>query len=71
MSLVKRIREQAGLSQAEVAKRANMTASKLSKIENGFLKLKVDDVLLLARALGCKPSELIPDIECDEPETTR
>jgi transcriptional regulator with XRE-family HTH domain len=66
MSLVRRKREEAGLTQTEVAKRAHMTGSKLSKIESGALKLKVDDVLVLARALGCKPSELIPDLE-EEP----
>jgi transcriptional regulator with XRE-family HTH domain len=44
MSLVKLRRQQLGMSQADLAKRANMTASKLSKIETGFLKLKVEDV---------------------------
>ena len=63
MSLVKRRREQAGLSQAELAKRAHMTASKLSKIENGHLKLKEADILTFARLLGCKTSDLLPDIE--------
>ncbi len=62
MSLVKLRRQQAGMSQAELAKHAHMTASKLSKIENGHLKLKVTDVLLLARVLGCDPGELMPKV---------
>lgn len=63
MSLVKLRREQAGLTQSELAKRANMTASKVSKIENGHLQLKEEDILTFARVLGCKTSELIRDIE--------
>jgi transcriptional regulator with XRE-family HTH domain len=66
MSPVKLRRQQAGMSQAELAKRAHMTASKLSKIENGTLKLKVDDLLTFARVLGCKPCELIRELEEEE-----
>lgn len=63
MSLVREKREAAGLSMSEVARRANMGLTKLWKIEHGELRLKVDDVPRLARAIGCAPSELIPDME--------
>ena len=63
MSLVQTMREKAKLSAVDVATRANISPSKLSKIEHGKLKLKVDEVARLARALGCKPSELIPALD--------
>jgi len=66
MSLVKAKREAAGLTMSEVARRANMRLTKLWKIEHGALRLKVDDVPRLARAIGCHPSELIPDYD-EEP----
>ena len=67
MSLVRLRRLKLGMSQTELAKRAHMTASKLSKIENGHLKLKEDDILAFARVLGCKTSDLLRDVE-EEPE---
>ena len=63
MSLLREKREQAGLSLTELAARAHMIPSKLSRLENGILKLKVEDLLVLARALGCQARELIPDRE--------
>ena len=63
MSLVQTIREKAKLSAVDVATRAKISPSKLSKIEHGKLKLKVDEVARLARALGCQPSELIPVLD--------
>lgn len=63
MSLVKGKREELGITLTELARRANIGLSKLSKIENDQLKLKVDDVSKLARALGCDPRDLIPVFE--------
>lgn len=62
MSLVTREREKAGLSMSEVARRARMHFSTLWKIEHGQRKLYVNEVALLAQAIGCQPSALIPDI---------
>lgn len=69
MSLLTKKREEAGLSMTKLAARAKMDLSKLSRLEHGQLKLKVNDVLILARAIGCKPQDLIPDID-DSPLTT-
>ncbi len=63
MSLLKAKRQQAGLSVSELARRVNMGMTRLWKIENGELRLKVDDVARLARALGCQPSDLIPPLD--------
>jgi transcriptional regulator with XRE-family HTH domain len=60
MSLVREQREKCGLTMTELAELAGMTLSKLSRIEGGHRFLKVNDVLLLAQALKCQPSELIP-----------
>ena len=69
MSLVRTERQRANLSMSEVARRAKMHLPTLWKIEHGQRKLKVDEIALLARAIGCKPSDLIPDITPDnDPE---
>ncbi len=60
MSLLTRARLQVGWSKAELARRAQMEPSKLSKLERGVLQLKVDDLVQLAHALGCPPSVLLP-----------
>lgn len=63
MSLLRTKREEAGLTLAELAARAQMIPSKLSRIERSILQLKVDDVLILAPVLGCDPGELLPKLE--------
>ena len=65
MSLLTKKREEAGISMTVCAQRAGMDLSKLSRLEHGHLKLKINDVLLLARAIGCRPSELIPELDDD------
>ena len=63
MSTIRSKREAAGLTITELAARAQMSLSKVSRLENGILELKVRDLRVLARVLGCEPGELIPDIE--------
>ena len=67
MSLIAQKRKKVGLSLRACAQRAWIDPSKLSRLEHGKLKLKVNDVLLLARAIGCKPSELIPELDEETP----
>jgi len=67
MSLVQVERERAGLTLSELARRTGMHLSTLSKIENGKRKLSVNEVARIARAIGCAPSALIPDIAASEP----
>ena len=68
MSLVSVKRKEAGLTMTEVARRANMLLTKLWKIEHGERYLRVNDVAVLARAIGCQPSELIPALDEDDVE---
>jgi len=48
-----------GMSQTELARRTNMAASTLSRLESGDRQLSVDQVVPLAAALGVSVSELI------------
>lgn len=68
MSLVKTEREKRGITQAEAARRAQMPRSRLCKIETGKRKLAVEEVAPLARAIGCKPLALIPDLSDPDAE---
>jgi transcriptional regulator with XRE-family HTH domain len=60
MSPLRAKREQAGLTVTALAARAGMLPSKLSRLERGLLKLKVDDLLVLAEVLECDVPDLIP-----------
>ena len=62
MSLVTAKREEAGLSMAEVARRINWVHTKLWKIEHGERRLLAEEVPVLARAIGCDPSDLLPSL---------
>lgn len=69
MSLITQQRKAVGLSLRACAHLAGMDHAKLFRLEHGHLKLKVNDVLLLARAIGCKPSELIPELDDEIPNS--
>jgi transcriptional regulator with XRE-family HTH domain len=63
---VKTIREQAGLSQTELARRACLSPPNLSAIENKHREAWPIARKRLARALKCTESELFPSIELKE-----
>lgn len=56
ISLIRAEREKRDLSLADLAAQVGMSPSMLSRLERGQRRLKVQDVLVLALALGCKPS---------------
>ena len=57
---VKTLREGRGLTQQELAERANLTRAALSRIENGQTKgIDFDTLDKLADALGVHPATLI------------
>lgn len=60
MSLVKDQRERAGMSLARLGELTGIDPSALSRIETGQRKLTVDDILLIAQALGCETDALVP-----------
>lgn len=55
---LRRIREERGLSQAELARRAELTSVAVNLLESGQRRPLLDTVLVLAQALECKPEEL-------------
>lgn len=53
-SLVKRLREEQGLSQAELGKRAGTTQHFISKIESGIRNAPISTLVSLLEALGAQ-----------------
>lgn len=58
---IKSIRKQVNLSQEQLALMANIDRSSISRLERGIANPSYLILLQLARALGCKPKELMPD----------
>ena len=56
---LKALRVEQGLSQEEVAERAGMAPSTLSRLESGARRLALDHLTPLARALGVEVGELL------------
>lgn len=57
--MLRSLRKKAGISQAELARRAQIPQGVLSYIENGRTKHpRIDTMQALARALGCSLEEL-------------
>lgn len=73
---IQRLRDQRGLNQADLATRAGVGQSLLSRIERGSRPNPTADILRkLARALGCTTDYLVgmheedKDSECEPTET--
>ena len=64
---VKRLRNQAGLTLQDVAKRSGVSISTLSKIENGRSAAGMDTIVKIARGLGVLFQRLVED----EPEVSK
>jgi transcriptional regulator with XRE-family HTH domain len=58
---IREIREAKGVSQAELARRANVTPSALNKVEMGKRGLDQQWMDRLAEALDVAPADLLPD----------
>jgi transcriptional regulator with XRE-family HTH domain len=57
-----RKRNEAGLQQKELAARAGITPSRMSRIESGQFAAAPDVLHRLAEALGCPVTDLMPPI---------
>lgn len=57
---IKRMRERAGLSRAQLAAACGRKASTITNIEIGQNRIKLADVLEIATALGVAPEVLSP-----------
>jgi transcriptional regulator with XRE-family HTH domain len=58
---VRELRERAGTTQETLAAAVNMSSQNLGHIERGQVRLSVDHLQRLAKALGCQPAELMPE----------
>ena len=57
-----KVRRKAGdLSQAQLAERVELTRTSISNIESGRQHVPLDVLYRVARALNCRPHELLPD----------
>lgn len=58
---VRRRREAQGLTQAELARLMHWHAPAVSRLEAGTSLPTVNTIVRVAEALGCSPSDLMPD----------
>lgn len=63
---VRRLRLSAGLSQEELAARADLHRTYISSIERSERNVTLENIFLLAHALGVKPADLVTPAEDSE-----
>lgn len=59
MTKLKQLRKQSGLSQTELAAAIGVTQGAVSQWEMGASKPSLDNLVSIAKALGCKVDDLI------------
>ena len=64
--VARRIREGQGLTLAEVAARAGISAAMLSRLETGRASPSLETIVSLASALGVRPSHLLQEIGSED-----
>lgn len=73
--LVSHARAEAGMTQADLAAKADMTRASIANIEIGLQAINIYQLLRLANALGIAPEKLVPDpadfAPDDDPESRR
>ena len=62
---LKRLRTSAGLSQEELAARANLHRTYVSSVERGNRNVSLQNIVALAEALKCDPRELLAPPESE------
>lgn len=62
-SLIKKYREENSISQEDMADELNVSQSKLSKIENGKLKISLVLALVIFRQLSLTAQEILEILE--------
>lgn len=60
---IRELREERGISQAELARRISVTAPALQKVEAGARKLDQQWMRRIARALDVEPADLLPVVD--------
>ena len=62
---LKRLRTSAGISQEELADRAGLHRTYISSIERAQRNISLENIFLIAEALGTTPAELLQSIPKD------
>lgn len=65
-NLLVEAREEAGLTQVELANRLHRPQSFVSKIERGLRGVDVIEFLEIAKAIGFSPTKLLEKLTCDQ-----
>jgi transcriptional regulator with XRE-family HTH domain len=65
---LREVRTQAGLSQESLAAAAGLARNFVSMIETGKRNVTLATVAKLARALGCRMADLMPDVNEEPPD---
>lgn len=61
-SILRRLREQAGLTQDQLAEMVSTSQGQIAKLEKGERRMTVDWAVKLGTALGVEPLMLLPDV---------
>lgn len=59
MTEIRRLREERGISQQELAQALGVTQGAVSHWENGVRKPDIDDIVKIAQLFNCKVDDLI------------
>lgn len=58
---VRGFRYELEMTQEELAEKANLHPTYLGSIERGERNVSLENIIIIAKALGCSPKELMPD----------
>ena len=61
------LRERAGLSQVDTAKRAGLSQPHLCNMENGVRSIDIEKLQKIAKTIGCKVVDFLPHSEGGTP----
>jgi transcriptional regulator with XRE-family HTH domain len=62
VAVLKASREDADVTRQELAKRVGLTYSQIVNIEHGRRAVQADDLILIAKALGIEPEQMLQRI---------
>lgn len=60
---VKKQRKHRGISQEDLAHTCGIDRSYMSRVERGIVRITLEKVYIIAKALNCEPGELLPSIK--------
>ena len=63
---LREVREQVGISQEKLAELAGLHRTYVSSVERGKRNISIENIERLARALGTRMAQLMPDAQADD-----